>query len=184
MRLLRYDEAVPSREQRRAFDCGEESLNRWLAGQARQSMATRDAVTYLLIDDEDSGADPESLRSWPIAGYYCLSAGQVCRTAMPGELSRAAPDPIPVIRMGRLAIGRPYQRQGWGAELLREALLSATAAVQLIGGRALLVDAIDEAAEVFYRRFGFTSSPIHALQLMYGLDVVAASAGWGVAKPV
>lgn len=138
-------------------------------------MATRDAVTYLLIDDEQATGEQEG--SGPIAGYYCLSAGQVARAATPGELARAAPDPVPVVRMGRLAIARPYQGGGWGADLLREALLSAAAAVRLIGGRALLVDAIDEKAEAFYRRFGFHPSPIHPLQLMYSLDVVAASAG-------
>lgn len=180
MRLLRYDEAAPSKAQRRAFDCGQESLNRWLLTQARQSMATRDAVTYLLIDDEQPTGEQE--RSGPVAGYYCLSAGQVSRAATPGELSRAAPDPVPVVRMGRLAIGRPYQGSGWGAELLREALLSAAAAVRLIGGRALLVDAIDEEAEAFYRRFGFLASPIHPLQLMCSLDVVAASAGLNSAE--
>lgn len=143
-------------------------------------MATRDAVTYLLIDDEQATSDGGS---GPIAGYYCLSAGQVSRAAAPGELTRAAPDPVPVVRMGRLAIGRPYQGSGWGADLLREALLSAAAAVRLIGGRALLVDAIDEKAEAFYRRFGFLPSPIHPLQLMYGLDVVAVSAGLTDAEP-
>lgn len=168
--------AAPSKARRRAFDCGQESLNRWLAVQARQSMATRDAVTYLLIDD-DPAADPENATSGPIAGYYCLSAGQVAKAAMPGDLSRAAPDPIPVVRMDRLAVGRAYQGSGWGAELLREALLSAAAAVRLIGGRALLVDAIDERAEAFYRRFGFRPSPVHPLQLLYRLDIVTASAG-------
>lgn len=145
-------------------------------------MATRDAVTYLLMDDEHDTAEPGNAGSGPIAGYYCLSAGQVSKAAMPGALSRAAPDPVPVVRMGRLAIGLPYQGGGWGADLLREALLGAAAAVQLIGGRALLVDAIDEKAEAFYRRFGFKPSLIHPLQLMYSLDVVTISAGLDGAK--
>lgn len=168
MRLIRYDEARPSKGQRRAFDCGEEPLNRWLVTQARQSMASRDAVTYLLMDGT------------VIAGYFCLSAGQVTREAMPTPLARAAPDPIPVVRMGRFAIDRHYQRQGWGADLLREALLGARGAAQLIGARALLVDALHEQAAAFYRRFGFVPSPIHRSQLMIGIDVIAASAGFGV----
>lgn len=165
MRLTRYDDARPSKAQRRAFDCGEDALNRWLATQARQSMASRDAVTYLLMDGDI------------IAGYYCLSAGQVTREAAPATLSRAAPDAIPVVRMGRFAIDRRYQSQGWGADLLREALLSAHSAAQLIGARALLVDALHEEAARFYRRFGFVPSPIHPSQLMIGIDVVGFSAG-------
>lgn len=165
MRLLRYDEVNPTKSQRKMFQCGEASLDDWLATQARQSMGSRDAVTYLLLDDEI------------IAGYYCLSAGQVSRAEAPAHLSRRAPDPIPVVRMGRLAVDSKYQGQGWGAELLREALLSAVSAVTLIGGRALLVDALNAGAIAFYRRFGFVASPVHPLQLLISLDVVAASGG-------
>lgn len=165
MRLFRYDEVNPSKSQRNAFQSGERSLDDWLATRARQSMTSRDAVAYLLMDDES------------IAGYYCLSAGQVSRAGAPTSLARGAPDPIPVVRMGRLAVDGRYQGQGWGAELLREAVLSAAAAVTLIGGRALLVDALDERAIAFYRRFGFVVSPIHPMQRLIPLDVVAASAG-------
>lgn len=167
MRLLRYDQVNPTKSQRKMFQCGEGSLDDWLATQARQSMASRDAVTYLLMDDEI------------IAGYYCLSAGQVSRAEAPDSLSRRAPDPIPVVRMGRLAVDTAYQGQGWGADLLREALLSAVAAVTLVGARALLVDALDAGAVAFYRRFGFVVSPVHPLQLLVSLDIAAASGGTG-----
>lgn len=171
MRLARYNEVNPSKAQRGAFGCGEPSLDRWLVTQARQSMDTRDAVTYLLLD-EDSG-EPEAR----IAGYYALSAGQVEREIAPPDLKRRAPDPIPVVRMGRFAIDLRYQGDGWGSELLREALLSAVTAGGLIGGRALLVDAISEEAANFYLRHGFDRSPIHPMQMLKDLRVVAASAG-------
>jgi ribosomal protein S18 acetylase RimI-like enzyme len=138
-------------------------LDRWLATQARQSMDTRDAVTYLLLDEDR------------IVGYYSLSAGQVSKQAAPARLGKGAPDPIPVVRMGRLAVDRQYQRQQWGAELLREALQSAVAAIELVGARAILVDAINDAAAAFYRRFGFVASPVNPMQLMYDLRVVEAS---------
>jgi GNAT superfamily N-acetyltransferase len=169
VRLARYDDVAPSKEQRTAFSCGEPSLDKWLASQARQSMESRDAVTYLLLDDE-----PDVER---IAGYFCLSAGAVRRSDAPSELARRAPEPIPVVRMGRFAIDTSYQGGGWGAELLREALLSALSGGTVIGARALLVDALSDGAARFYERFGFVASPIHPLQLFYDLRVVAASAG-------
>jgi GNAT superfamily N-acetyltransferase len=167
VRLARYDDVSPSKEQRSSFSCGEPSLDRWLATQARQSMESRDAVTYLLVDD-DSGR---------IAGYYCLSAGSVKKVQAPDQLARRAPEPIPVVRMGRFAIDSRYQGQGWGGELLREALLSAVSGAELIGGRAVLVDAIGEEAAAFYRRYGFAPSPIHPLQLFKSLQEIRASAG-------
>jgi hypothetical protein len=102
-------------------------------------MESRDAVTYLLLDD---GHDPER-----IAGYYCLSVGSVRKADSPAELGRHAPEPIPVVRMGRFAIDTDHQRSRWGADLLREALLSALSGAELIGARAMLVDAISEPSE-------------------------------------
>lgn len=166
---VRFDAAAPTRQQRRDFDCGRPSLDRWLATQARQSMDLRDAVTYLLLDEEP---DPSA-----IAGYYCLSSGEVARDATPEAMARRAPQPIPAIRMGRFAIDRRYGGQGLGAELLGEALLGAVHGGRLIGARVMLVDAIDAEAASFYRRFGFEPSPIYGLQLLYDLRVVAASAG-------
>lgn len=168
MRLVRFDTIELSKEQRASFDCGEPSLDRWLATQARQSMESRDAVTYLLIDGE-----PGSRAS--IAGYYALSAGQVRQAELPGPMAKRAPEPVPAIRMGRFAIDRSYQGQGWGAELLRASLLSAVSAGQGIGARVMLVDAISKDALAFYLRFGFRPSPVHPMQVLYDLRVVAES---------
>lgn len=170
MKLGRFDEIEPSKDQRNEFDCGEPSLNRWLATQARQSMENRDAVTYLLLDDDTPGEAP-------IAGYYCVSAGSVERRSAPAAMAKRAPEPIPVVRMGRFAINRAYQGQGWGADLLREALLGAVSAGTLIGGRLMLVDAISDDALEFYKRFGFLQSPIHPMQVFRDLRTVASSAG-------
>lgn len=168
MRIARFDEIAPSKAQRNAFDCGEPSLNRWLATQAGQSMESRDAVTYLLMDGP---SDAEV-----IAGYYCLASGSISRETTPTSMARRAPEPIPAVRMGRFAIDLAVQGQGWGAELLREALLSAVSGGKLIAARVMLVDAISEEARNFYVRFGFTPS-IHPLQVLYDLRIVEASTG-------
>lgn len=165
MRLVRYDNARPTKFQRSGFSCGVPSLDNWLRTQARQSMDSRDAVTYLLFDGDR------------IAGYFCLSAGEVRKLAAPEGLGRRAPDPIPVVRMGRFAIDLRDQGSGWGAELLREAITRAASAALVIGARALLVDAIDDRAARFYERFAFVSSPTHPMQLLLDLRVVAASLG-------
>lgn len=167
--LRRYDEAKPSKDQRNAFDCGHPSLNRWLAQQAGQSMTNRDAVTHLLLDESAAPAD--------IVGYYCLSSGQVSRKALPAAMAKGAPEPVPAVRMGRLAISLDHQGHGWGADLLREALLGAVAVGNLIGARVMLVDAIDDHALAFYKRFGFAESPVHPMQVLYDLRVVAQSGG-------
>lgn len=89
-----------------------------------------------------------------------LSAGSVRRDTAPGTVIRRAPEPVPVVRMGRFAIDTDYQGAGWGAELLRDALLSAVNGADLIGARTLLVE-----------------SPINKLQLFKALADLRASAG-------
>lgn len=168
MRLSRYDSVAPTKDQRASFSCGEPSLDRWLAAQARRSMEARDAVTYLLFDDDQGDR---------IAGYYCLSAGSVHKDQAPPSVARRTPEPIPVVRMGRFAIDSDYQGLGWGAELLREAVLSAVSGAELIGARALLVDALSDRAVAFCRRFGFVESPTHPRQLFKSLREIRASAG-------
>ena len=133
-------------------------------------MASHDAVTYLLIDDIPN-------REAAIAGFYCLSAGEVRREAAPASVAKHAPEPIPVIRMGRFAIDLGYQARGLGAQLLRESLTSALAAANLIGSRAMLVDAVNDTAKAFYQRYGFIESPIHPMQLLISLRVIAKSTG-------
>jgi GNAT superfamily N-acetyltransferase len=134
-------------------------------------MERRDAATYLLLDSDGDGEGAA------IAGYYCLSAAEVAREAVPSAMGRAAPPAIPAIRMGRFAIATSYQGRGLGGDLLREALLGAVTAGRLIGARVMLVDAISDDAQRFYERFGFQQSPIHSMQVVYDLRVIAASAG-------
>jgi GNAT superfamily N-acetyltransferase len=130
-------------------------------------MESRDAVAYLLMDDQVPA----------LAGYFSLSAAEVRLERAPGAMARRSPDPIPAIRMGRFAIALTYQGHGWGADLLREALLRAVSAGWQVGVRVMLVDAISDAARDFYLRFGFEPSPINPLQMRYDLRAVAASTG-------
>ena len=70
-------------------------------------MDSRDAVTFLLLDAENGQDEPER-----IAGYFALSAGQIDREDVPGDMGKAAPDPIPAVRMGRFAVDQSYQGTG------------------------------------------------------------------------
>ena len=58
-----------------------------------------------------------------------------------------------------LAVAAPYRRQGLGRQLLVDALSRAVSAVEIVSGRYIVVDAIDEDAVAFYRRYGFTRLP-------------------------
>ena len=65
------------------------------------------------------------------------------------------PEPIPVILSGQLAVDRNYQGMGLGTDLLIDAGKRALAAAEVIGARAIIVQALDEQAKAFYERSGF-----------------------------
>ena len=98
-----------------------------------------------------------------VIAYACLSAGAILLAEVPGALRRNMPDPLPVVVLGRLAVDLRQQGQGLGSALVADAL-------RLCGARALLVHAIDEQADAFYRSFGFRPSPISASTLMLQLS--------------
>jgi predicted N-acetyltransferase YhbS len=127
------------------FDCGNPILNDWLRERAVRSEAARDARTYVVIAEGGN-----------VVGYYCLSAFSVARASTGGGwLARNAPDPVPAVLLGRLAVDATCQGSGLGASLLADAIDNAARVAELIGARALVVDAIDDAAYRFYEHHEF-----------------------------
>jgi predicted N-acetyltransferase YhbS len=130
------------------FDCGNQQLNAWLVDHALASQRADLARTYLALD---GGA---------VAGYVSLTTGSVRRDDAPRRYARGMPrHPIPTILIARLAVDRRHQRQRLGSRLLAEALRGAVAASDAVAARLVVVDAIDDEAAGFYRRWGFIDVP-------------------------
>jgi GNAT superfamily N-acetyltransferase len=144
------------------FDCGEPSLNAWLQNRAWQNEQSGPSRTYVIC------ADPS------VIGYYSLSAGALLRDAAPKRLQRNAPDPIPVVLLGRLAVDRRHQGQGIGKALLQDAILRVLQAAQIIGVSILVVEAISVEAKRFYVEYGFIECPTRPMTLCLPLAPLRA----------
>ena len=130
------------------FGCGNSELDRWLTDHALASQKADLARTYLVMTAD------------AVAGYVSLTTGSIRPEAAPRRYGRGMPRyPIPTILVARLAVDRRYQRQGLGSRLLAEALRLAVAASDTAAARLVVVDAIDEHAAAFYRRWGFIDVP-------------------------
>jgi GNAT superfamily N-acetyltransferase len=127
------------------FDCGVASLDDWLARRALRNEERGDSRTYVVIDAATSR----------IAGYYSLASWSVARKQAGGWLARNAPETVSVILLGRLAVDQAAQGAGLGGDLVTHAVRNVTIAANVVGARALVAEAIDEAAAQFYRLFGF-----------------------------
>jgi GNAT superfamily N-acetyltransferase len=136
---------------RNSFDCGVESLNRYLLTQATQDQRRNIAACFVL-------PDPAKKR---IAGYYTLSAFSVVADALPDVLQKKLPKygQVPCTLLGRLAVDRDYRSLGLGKHLLIDALRRALIHSSDVASWAVIVDAIDASAEVYYLRHGFIAFP-------------------------
>jgi len=96
---------------------------------------------------------------------------------VPEPISHGSPATIPAVLLARLALRADLQGAGQGAVLLVDALHAVLDGILLIGGRLIVVDAIDDAAVGFYRHEGFVSTPLDERRLVMKASKAAASLG-------
>ena len=125
------------------FDAGIGHLNTWLQRKARLNEAKGGARTYVVCDGDR------------VIAFYSLAASSVERRRVSSRVGRNMPEPIPVILLGQLAVDLNYQGRGLGADLLIDAGKRAVKAAEVIGARAVVVQALNEEAKTFYEQAGF-----------------------------
>lgn len=101
-----------------------------------------------------------------VVGYYALAMGAVACAAATGKVRRQMPDAIPLMIIGRLAVGVRHQGRGLVYGLLRDALLRTVQVAEHTGIRAVLLHAMTGEAKKFYRRAGFQESPLDPTTMM------------------
>jgi len=138
-------ELLSDRHDRDGFTSGIEVLDRYLRQQAGQDTRRRFASCFVLVAADDPA---------PI-GYYTLAATGIALADLPEPLTKKLPryPIVPATLMGRLAIDGRQQSKGYGELLLFDAF-SRTLRNE-IASYAIVVDAKDENAAQFYRRYRF-----------------------------
>lgn len=137
-----------------SFDCGVAPLNEYLQKYALVNHQNRSARTYV------------AMRGARMAGYYTLAAGSVSRNEVPPRVAQGLGQyPVPITLLARLAVDLSEKGKGLGRGLLKDAVLRALQASEIVGSRAIVTHAKDEAAKAFYQKFNFVSSPINEFHL-------------------
>lgn len=92
-----------------------------------------------------------------IAGYYTLSQFAVRLDAVPPAIAQRLPKypMVPATLLGRLAVAKESRGQRLGEFLLMDALHRSLALSEEIASVGVVVDAVDESAAAFYRKYGF-----------------------------
>jgi len=117
---------------RSGFCCGNKSLDDYLRKRVSQDARRKIAVPYVLVDAGSDG----------IIGYYTLSATAIRVDDFPYEIRKKLPRyrTLPTTLIGRLAVDKKYQGQGWGRVLLLDALQRSLESTVRIASTAVVVD--------------------------------------------
>jgi len=162
--MIRPPEPLHADHDLSVFDCGKPALNEWLRNYALNNQAK--GFTRVMVVAEENR----------VVGFYGLAPTAV----PPPVLSRRVrtgrpPDPVPCILFGQLAVDMNHAGKGIGSALLRHALQRCVAAADVIGGRAVIVRAIDRDAEVYWQSCGFTPSVSDPSILFRSIEEIASS---------
>jgi GNAT superfamily N-acetyltransferase len=149
---------ITTEHRTKGFACAADSLTEWLTRRALKNEGNGGSRTYVVCDDNQ------------VVGFYALAAGSIARKEAAGKLKRNAPDPIPAVILGRLAVDTRWQGQGVGGALLKDAVERALNVAEHVGARVLVVHALDEEASAFYKRHGFVESVLASKTLMLPLS--------------
>ncbi|AJA10902.1 GCN5-related N-acetyltransferase [Sphingopyxis fribergensis] len=162
--VLSGPEALSAQHNISDFSCGKPTLDRWLKTRALSNQEK--GFTAVIVVHEH----------YRVVGYYGLAPTAI----VPGRLPRSIrtgqpPDPVPCLLLGQLATDERWTGKGIGTGLVKHALQRCVTAASLIGGRALVVNAVDDDAASFWTRRGFVASKDDPLILFRSVADIAAS---------
>lgn len=155
-------EVLGPQHDRASFESGVEPLDRYFRTQAGQDARKNMAAPFVLV-----------LPDGAVAGYYTLSSTAVNVGDWPAATVRKLPryPVIPATLLGRLAVDRRYQGNGYGRFLLADALFRSVRSE--IASFAIIVEAKDENALRFYERESFLPFPDQPLKLFRPMADIA-----------
>lgn len=162
--VLSAPEPLSERHDVSQFTCGKPTLDHWLKTRALSNQEK--GFTAVLVVHE----------AGRVVGYYGLAPTAVVPSILPRSVRTGQPpDPVPCLLLGQLATDIGWAGRGVGTGLVKHALERCVQAAGLVGGRALMVNAIDDDAAEFWRRRGFLPSKDDPLLLFQPIAAIAAS---------
>ena len=153
------------------FNCGKPPLDRWLVRHALANQRLESSRTFVVCPEDDHQR---------VVAYYSLTVASILHDRAPESVAAGMPPyPIPVMLLARLAVDEefrpPHRTLGIGSGLLADSLVRTVRVADEVGIRAMLVDALDDEAAAWYRRFGFDPSPTGDLQLFLPMTRIRES---------
>lgn len=163
-------ESLGPEHDRAAFSCGTPLIDTFLHERVGQFMNRNLTNAFVMVDPTPTGARKT------IAGFYTLSSHGLDYDEMPDGLRARAPKRlrVGVTLIGYLGVDHRYKGRGLGKLLLFDALYRALQAARHVATRAVIVDAVDDAAVSFYERHHFIRFADDSQRLYRTIDTIQA----------
>ena len=143
------------RHDREHFDSGEPILDEWLRRYAGQNRRRDTAATWVIADADHV-----------VVAYASVAMTGIDRSAAPETVAQGAPDPVPALLLGRLAVDRRSANRGIGTALAAHVLATAVELNQKAACRAVVVAAVNPAARGWWEWLGFHPFEPHEPDLL------------------
>lgn len=153
----------PERHDRDSFSCGVETVDNYFRKTANKLARAGNARVYVMTTENGD-----------VIGFYALNAHSVDFTELPSRYARTRPShgAIPAAFISMIGVDQRYAGQGYGGDLLADALLRIVQAADRIGIAVVILDVLDDGnpdhvarRKTLYLRYGFQALPSNPLRL-------------------
>ena len=140
---MKFEILDSKKHNRTNFNCGDNILNLYLQKFANQDQKRSLSKIYVLADNKK------------IIGFYTVSAHSVSKNSMPVNITSGNYNDLPFLLLGRLAVDKSYQGEGYGEALVYHACKVTMNAAEQIGIFGMIVEAKNDKVMEFYKKLGF-----------------------------
>lgn len=153
-----------TRHDRAAFSCGVDRIDNFLKITASRHVADDNGKIYVAVESGAAG----------VIGFYALSPHSIDVSSLPEDDRKRMPrlPTLSAIYLSMVGVDRSMQGHGVGSFLMADALRRSVAAADIIGGRFMVLDAINEDAARMYRRLGFVDLPSQSGRMLLSMTVI------------
>jgi ribosomal protein S18 acetylase RimI-like enzyme len=162
----------PARHDRTAFSCGVEQVDNYFRKTANKLARAGNSRLWVLVSPGGT-----------VIGFYAINAHAVSYSDLPQSFAKTRPGhgQIPAAYISMIGVDSRFAGQGYGGDLLVDALLRIARAADDIGLAVIMLDVLDcghpervEKRRRLYTGYGFQPLPSNPLRLFLPVSTVRA----------
>lgn len=168
--LNRIEPFDPERHDRTGFSCGVEAVDNYFKKTAGKLVSAGNVRLFVMVNPDGN-----------LIGFYAINAHAVDYRDLPSRFARSRPGhgSIPAAFVAMIGRDQRYSGQGFGSDLLVDALRRITQAADVIGLAVVLLDVLDcgdpertARRQSLYQSYGFQPLPSNPARLYLPLATV------------